>query len=88
MNLGIYWVIHTIAPQWMHDQTPDEAHFYRRKFTAQYQQRKRIVTKLWLGVAMLSLLIPFAPLVVSLFLMAAFLSFSLLDETPDKREDP
>jgi hypothetical protein len=84
MNLGVFWLIHTFAPSWMHDRTPDKHHFYRRKFTRQYQQRKRWVTKLWAGVGLLCLVIPIAPLVVAVLLLTAFVSFSVLDESQDK----
>lgn len=70
-----------LCPSWMHDQTPDERHFYRRLFTARHRARKRCVKYIWLSAASIWMLSPSLPLMIFITLLSTFLSFSLLDES-------
>lgn len=70
-----------VLPDWMQNRQPDEAHFYRRKFTRAYRAKKQRVAVLWCGSGLLMLLIPVPAFVITTSLLTTFISFSLLDET-------
>ena len=67
-------------PAWMHNQTPDSQHFYRRQFTAGYRRKKQWVRLIWLCGAGLVLIFPTVAFAVVVALLSTCLSFCLLDE--------
>ena len=75
----LFWVY--LLPAWFFQTQPDAKHFHRRRFTREYRSKQRIVWHLWGGVALLVIVFPIVPIVVSLSLLASFLSFAILDES-------
>jgi hypothetical protein len=63
------------------DNSPDEAHPHRRRFTKKYRAKKALVMKMWLVMGLLIALFPMPHLMISLALLGALISFVLLDET-------
>ena len=70
-----------LLPQWMHDQQPDEQHFYRRMFTKKHQKKRSAVKLLWIAMCCIWLVFPYPFLVISSGLFTTFLAFSLMDES-------
>ncbi len=68
-------------PLWLENKTPDKQHFHRRRYTAQYRQKQRIVKSLWFSVGLLAICWPVLHWLIGLGLLATFISFSILDET-------
>jgi hypothetical protein len=54
----------------------------RQRSTLRYRKKQSIVRNLWLATACLMLLRPEPAVVAGLGLLAAFLSFAILDDTP------
>ncbi len=75
----LFWLF--VLPGWIFCTRPDPGHFHRRRFTSKYRTKQRIVLHLWGGVATVTIFVPVVPLVVSICLLAAFLSLAILDET-------
>ncbi|MCL6414932.1 hypothetical protein MIB92_04665 [Aestuariirhabdus sp. Z084] len=70
-----------LLPQWMLQQEPDAAHFYRRTFTPRYRAKRRIVRTLWLLATLLILSNPVLPFIIMIGLPTTLLGFAILDET-------
>ncbi len=82
--LGFYWSVlkqQTWQPNWLQSEVPDKAHFHRRRFTASYRNKQRLVRGLWFVFVLVVLAFPLPHVVVGLGLFVTFTSFSLLDET-------
>jgi hypothetical protein len=56
---------------------------HQRRLSARYRGKQRVVRHLWLSSALLILLRPELPLALILGLLTTFVSFAILDETPD-----
>jgi len=52
-----------------------------RRTSLAYRAKKRIVRDIWIGTALLMLLLPHPGAVATLALFTTFLSFTILDET-------
>jgi hypothetical protein len=76
------WFQRYLLPDWSNDQSPDEHHPHRRRFTKRYRRKQGIVKNIWVcsGVLMLAHATPEAA--IALGLGTTFLSFVILDETP------
>lgn len=84
--MQFYWkLMHQVVwqPSWLLSKIPDRRHFHRRRFTENYQKKRRVVRSLWFSAALMMLAFPFAHLVVVIALFTTFISFSILDETSD-----
>lgn len=75
------FILLLLSPTWMRDKTPDEAHFYRRLFTAKHKAKKDKAKLLWIAVLLVILIFPYPPLIVATLLFTTFLTFSLMDES-------
>ena len=82
MKFIFQWLRSKLLPSWMLDKTPDINHFYRRIYTKDYQHKKYRLRIYWFVFAILLSQINSPPLTVILLLLAAFLTFAVLDEGP------
>lgn len=78
---GLRFLILLLSPDWMQDRTPDEKHFFRRRFTLKHYQKRKKVRYIWLSAVSIWLINPTLPMMIFVGLLSTFLSFSLLDET-------
>ncbi len=77
------WQQLTWQPAWLLSEIPSKRHFHRRRLTEVYRKKQRLVRSLWFSALMIMLALPALPLVVAISLFTTFVSFSILDETPD-----
>lgn len=77
------WQQLTWQPPWLLSEIPSRSHFHRRRLTRVYRKKQRLVRALWFGALLVMLALPILPLVVAISLFTTFISFSILDETPD-----
>jgi len=70
-----------LKPNWLSDCTPDKNHFHRRRFTAKYKSKQRIVRGIWLSFAVVALCFQALQIFFALGLLTTFISFCILDET-------
>lgn len=75
------FLILLLAPAWMQDRTPDERHFFRRRFTLKHYKKRKKVRYIWLSAISVWLINPTLPMMIFVGLLSTFLSFSLLDES-------
>ncbi len=61
----------------------DATHPRRRRHSARYRAKKKVVRGIWIATSILMLAYPLVPFIVTLGLFTTFLSFTILDETPD-----
>lgn len=73
----------TWQPSWLLSEVPSKKHFHRRRLTGVYHKKQRIVRGLWFAALLLMLAFPLLHLVVPVSLLTTFISFAILDETPD-----
>jgi hypothetical protein len=76
------WLQRYLLPDWSTDQSPDEDHPHRRRFTRRYRRKQRIVKNIWIGSGLLMLVNATPEAIIALGLGTTFLSFVILDETP------
>lgn len=82
--LEFYWSLYlqlTWQPSWLVSKRPDQSHFHRRRFTAKYRNKQRLVRSLWFSMGLLMLAFPLLHVVVFVTMLTTFVSFSILDET-------
>lgn len=69
-----------LLPAWRKVVKPDCNHAYGRTLTKGYVARKSFVKSMWIGSALMMLVMPALPVVIGLGLFTTFVSFMYLDE--------
>ena len=75
------WLRRQILPEWTRDESPDQEHPHKRRFTNAYLRKKGIVKNLWICSGLLMILLASPALILATTLGMTFLSFMILDET-------
>jgi len=75
------WLHRLVLPQWTHDQSPDQSHPHKRRFTAGYRRKQNIVRNVWIASGLVMILQATPAFILAIALGTTFLSFLILDET-------
>jgi hypothetical protein len=75
------WLRQAVLPRWTEDCCPDHEHPHRRRFTAVYRRKRRIVKNVWIASGFVMAVQASPAIVIAMALGTTFLSFVILDET-------
>lgn len=75
------WINQNLLPDWINDQSPDEYHPHKRRFTHAYRRKRSIVKSVWICSGLVMAWQASLALIVTLALGTTFLSFVILDES-------
>ena len=70
-------------PAWLRAGRRDLELAHARRLTPRYRAKQTIVRQFWMGASLVTLIQPVLPFAPIVGLFTTFVSFSILDETPD-----